>query len=447
MRTRTVWRGMSMGLIGVLSLAMDASAAESLKAAEPPRSVAPDLGSYVKSSETFPKVLRFCDQVIAHGRDKYGEKHLHIFVNAFDLTTKTAPPGPDRVGSLNGHRPGLCNLQLQASLLRLLWHMTDMTGDPKYRQAVEACLRDYFQFVVHPETGDFPWGTHSGYDATLDSSARSEKGKKASYFPTEEKITDFPWDILYTVNPQGTLRVADRFRLCFDKEMTTWFHHRDIGPLDGYLQPLPKFNTSGRQGNHPYLISAVVHAEAWALAWSKTQDPKYLEWLERLLKTVEGSLVAPDAVISGIVNVHRHPAVAREGGWEGRSMGTEFGSPYLWSHAMLRVNWRLGEKHGKPFLDSGLRQLDRWAQQAYDAKGNFYRANFPIYADANGKRGGAVSESLAGKGDESMHDERGVSGMTRRAFLAAGAVGLAAAMGSRPAWADPPLNGKQPNII
>ena len=395
MAARTIRVGVCAGLIGVLGLAAEASAGET------PKRAALDYGAYVKKSETFPKVRDFCDQVIEHGRDKYGPKKLAIFVNAFDLTTKTPPPGPHGVGSLNGHRPGLCNLQLQASLLRLLWHMSDITGEPRYRKAVEACLHDYFQHVAHPETGDFPWGTHAGYDLTTD--------KISMGAAVEEKITDFPWEILYAVNPQGLLRLADRFRICFDKDMTTWFHHRPIGPTTEYLDPSPEFSTRGRQGNHPYLISAVVHAEAWALAWSKTKDPKYLEWLKRLLKTMEDCLLTPDALFGEIVNVHHHPPPGTPSTWTGpmnqwerRSQGVGFGSPYLWGHAMQRVARCLGEQEGRQFLDSGLRQMARWAKAACNEKDRYYAPNISVYPDmkrpGRGGRGGFWDSGGGGGG-------------------------------------------------
>lgn len=331
----------------------------------------------------------YCDNMIAHGRDNYGTKHLRIFVNGYDIARQTlddsptVPPSPN----LAGHRHAASNLQHQASLLRLLWHMTELTSDPKYQQAARDWLTDWFEHCADARIGAFPWGTHCAYDVVAD---------KPNGNTIEEKFVDFPWEILYEVNPAATLRMIDHMRLSYDEAMNTSFHHRTLDRTE-MLQPRPEFNIQGINGNHPYTIAAVVHMKAWAFAYSMTKDPKYLEWVKKAFAIHHGPTDIPPGLITEIANIGRlteDPPPGNE--WRTRSVMVKYGDPYLWGYYMPKIAELLGPEHGDALRASGEAQLARWPQHAWDRRAGKYLANWSIFSKTAGLDPMATTRAAVG---------------------------------------------------
>src|SRR5438046_1009348 len=94
-------------------------------------------------------VRRYADTMIDRGRDTYGPQKSGLLLSALDrmtlapLTTRPAAPGgvrrEDRSGPpwepLTGANP-----HLDENLLRVLYTLTDLTGEPRYRQAADGEL-------------------------------------------------------------------------------------------------------------------------------------------------------------------------------------------------------------------------------------------------------------------------------------------------------------------
>jgi hypothetical protein len=355
---------------------------------------------YAATSERFASLRTFCDLLIERCRDDYGPKKLRLWPNAYDLDQRSVPlPNPKKPwpGQFGGHAPYGSNLQQQASLLRLLLAMSEITGEAKYRDAVRDGLRDYFANAPDPRTGALPWGTHSSYDVLTDTVF-----SRGSVGLTEEKQADLAWDIMYSVDPKATLRAIDHMRFSYDRDFTTFFQHRFLD-LAEPRKPAFDFGTDDVSGNHPTVMSSLLHMKGWAFAFTVTKDPKYLDWITRAMAIHVGPLEPDTGLITELANLRRHrhwPDTDNQ--WERRSVMIKHGDPYLWGYYMFKIADLLPENRRLELTKSGRQQLDRWPKAAWDPKAGKYWQNFPIYPPQNA---GAVAKSQSQHPTRPRHGE------------------------------------------
>ncbi len=81
-------------------------------------------------------VREFADNVLKYGRDTYGPKHTPLFVDGLNIHTHE----PVKWIAPNGDRWILSNQASQQNLFRTLDGLTRVTGDPKYKQALDKAL-------------------------------------------------------------------------------------------------------------------------------------------------------------------------------------------------------------------------------------------------------------------------------------------------------------------
>jgi hypothetical protein len=96
-----------------------------------------------QESRYLQTVREFADNVLKYGRDTYGPKHTPLFVDGLNVHTREPVKWKHK-----GEVWYLSNLASQQNLFRVLDGLTEVTGDPKYRQAaVEAIDCRYFQIT------------------------------------------------------------------------------------------------------------------------------------------------------------------------------------------------------------------------------------------------------------------------------------------------------------
>src|SRR5580765_4373757 len=122
----------------------------------------------------FLQVVRgYADAMIEHGRDTYGPEKSGLLLSALDRTTlaplqvRPAPPG----GIRRGDRPGRpwvemngANPHLDQNLLRILYTLTDLTGDARYAKTADEEFSWFFHNIASPKTDLLPWGEHLSWD-------------------------------------------------------------------------------------------------------------------------------------------------------------------------------------------------------------------------------------------------------------------------------------------
>lgn len=212
--------------------------------------------------ETMQALLQFSDNLIEHARDKYGPKHTPLFVNQLEIDSKEIPD-PDTGYYGQGNRGGAGatsnNLLFDNGLIRLFDALTQITGEDKYRGAVDEYLSYYLEHLPEPKTGFFPWGDHRGYDVLEDKTIDAHH---------EFKLMNPPWERYYQVNPKATAAMIKAL-------------HRHIFNPDksfGYNRHYP----SQKHTPHSMPSSGGAWIAAWAFLHEQTGDETVLEWARKM---------------------------------------------------------------------------------------------------------------------------------------------------------------------
>ena len=232
-------------------------------------------------------VRRYADTMIDHGRDNYGPEKSGLILSALDrttlapLTVRPAPPG----GIRRGDRPGRpwsamngANPQLDQNLLRVLYTLSELTGNSRYAKVADDELTWFFNHTMSPKTSLLPWGEHLSWDVMLD----------APISGGEEMMHEFArpwvlWERCFALVPEASRKfalglwehqIADHATGAFDRH-APYFEH---GPADG--RDFPRH--------------AGFYIGTWCYAWKNTRDEVFLHAIETLLARFERKRVQKD---------------------------------------------------------------------------------------------------------------------------------------------------------
>jgi pectate lyase len=143
-------------------------------------------------------VVQFADNVLAKGRDRYGEKPTPLFVDGIQVDTgepvRWVAGGQEWIPS---------NLASQQNLFRTLVGLTNLTGEPRYRQAAEKTIRYHFEHLRSP-CGLLRWGGHR----FIDLSSGRVVGEQNSH---ELKFNLPYYELMHDVDPAATEQYLKAF--------------------------------------------------------------------------------------------------------------------------------------------------------------------------------------------------------------------------------------------
>ena len=325
-------------------------------------------------------VRRYADTMIERGRDTYGPKKSGLLLSALDrmtlspLSVRPAPPGgirrEDRAGrpweALTGANP-----QLDQNLLRVLYALSEITGDPRYRGVADHELTWFLNNTLSETTSLLPWGEHMAWDVM-----RDEPISGLSPAVHEFARPWVLWDRCFTLAPEASRRfafglwehqIADHERGGFDRH-APYFHH---GPVDG--------KDFARHGG--------FYIGTWCYAYKYTGDETFLRAIEVILQRFErkrvqkdGSMVAtlgpldchiaaemvPDPLASRLrafaekedelitAELQRNPIASRSPLWR-----ASYGAATAASYAMFCVA-RCEQVGKKPYRDAAIAVADAY---------------------------------------------------------------------------------------
>lgn len=147
-------------------------------------------------------VKEFAENVLKYGRDRYHKDPSPLFADGINVNTgehlKWVLPG--------GRETVISNLACQQNLCRTLTALTNLTGDPKYKEAAKAGIKYHFDFLAD-DSGLLQWGGHRFIDLiTLEPAGPG--GKEMVH----ELKNAFPYyDLMYEVNPEATIKFIKAF--------------------------------------------------------------------------------------------------------------------------------------------------------------------------------------------------------------------------------------------
>ena len=145
---------------GFLILVAVTSVMVRLEAAETNTTTHPDYRAIVKA---------YADAMINEGRDTYGKEHSPLFAAALNRKTMKIGAFPDIPGVRNGDRSlGGANPQTEYGLYKILYRLTELTGEKIYAQEADKALKFFFTHCQSPNTGLMTWGEHIFWDFNLE---------------------------------------------------------------------------------------------------------------------------------------------------------------------------------------------------------------------------------------------------------------------------------------
>ena len=218
--------------------------------------------------------------MIEYGRDTYGPQKSGLLLSALDRTTlsplKVRPAAPG--GIRRGDRPGRAwtamngaNPHLDQNLLRILYTLSEITGEKRYTKVADDELTWFFQNTMSPKTSLLPWGEHLSWDTVLDIPISGG----------DEMMHEFArpwvlWERCFALVPEASTKfaiglwehqIANHKTGGFDRH-AAYFEH---GPIDG--KDFPRH--------------AGFYIGTWCYAWKQTTNKVFLEAIESLLARFE----------------------------------------------------------------------------------------------------------------------------------------------------------------
>jgi hypothetical protein len=215
----------------------------------------------------------FADTMISSGTDRYGTIKSPMFASIIDMETHRNPletpensPG-QRFGDRSIHGG---NLFQDVMLLQALDNMSKLTGNQKYQQEVTDYLTFFLKNCPHPNTGLFPWGEHAYWNFY----------EEQHNYDTHEFLGGVPytfWERMWKINPKAVLGESDGLiNHITDFETFHFDRHADIV----HPMPVPR---PAKYGGMDFNRHAGFYIHLWTFAFSKTKDPKYMAYAEKML--------------------------------------------------------------------------------------------------------------------------------------------------------------------
>ena len=210
-----------------------------------------------------------CDTLMTDGTDQYGEVKQPIFMSILG-TTDHAHPNlaiPPIEGQRQGDR-ALFGGNLQHDL-PLLLAMRTMGG--AYEAGAQAYLSAFLKNCTHTATGLWPWGEHAHWQVYEDQPGHN----------THEYLGAAPinfWDWAWSIDPEAVKREADGLiNHIYRLSDFAYNRHADLA------HPLPTPRKDPGDGYLDFPRHGGFYMQVWSYAFSKTHDPKYLDWADRMM--------------------------------------------------------------------------------------------------------------------------------------------------------------------
>ena len=225
-----------------------------------------DYQSYLTYSKTF------ADTFLRAAVDHWGPKKTPLFVQMLALKTHDIPKksddprwqmdyaGADYVYASQGS-----DLSRETYMLPALIELTEITGNPKYKQAALAYLRFYFKHCPSPTTGLWPWGEHMSYNVVAD---------RIHHWREEPEMSPAPWELFWQIDSSAVRKEIEGFYKyhTYDKKNTFLFDRHG-----NYYTGL--FDDMRVRG--AYIKHSGIYLYGFTFLWTKTHNPKYLKWMKK----------------------------------------------------------------------------------------------------------------------------------------------------------------------
>ncbi|MEN6305784.1 MAG: hypothetical protein ABFD96_23870 [Armatimonadia bacterium] len=248
-------------------------------------------------------VKSFLDTMRKNGTDQYGPVKSPMFASILMLEDGKHPQSviPSMPGQRIGDRALFGgNLQHDLPLLMAMAHFGRIIKDWSYGRAASNYLVFFMNNCTNTPTGLWPWGEHAHWDFF----------KETWGHTYHEYLGAPPLDFLevaWQMNPKAVQGEADgMLNHVRDFETYQFCRHAEID------KPLTEPRQADRKGLD-FPRHGAMFLRHWAFTYSKTKDPKYLGYVEGMLKHFELTRLK-DGFLPILSQFSDRPALAPNGG-------------------------------------------------------------------------------------------------------------------------------------
>jgi len=331
-------------------------------------------------------VKTFADNVLRHGKDVYGPERTPLFADG--LSIDTHQPAVWKLPKEQAEKwrmPAewtLSNLASQQNLFRVLVALTDLTGDPKYKQAAVDATRYALDHLRH-EKGLIFWGGHAAWDLATDQPVG--EGRTRGVAGKHELKSNYPfYELMWEVDRQATRKLVEGF---WASHILQW-DILDMNRHGAYL-PIPAGLWEQQYVGGPvpfagqgltFLLTGSDLFYAAAMLHNLDGDPRPLVWAKRLAQRYADCRHPVTGLGADNYSIIEPDRMTRQFGPEFGDRFTEatvtslYGNRYNRSAiCQLKLAERLGPA-GAEFKRWAVEDLTAYARHAYDASDNTFWA-------------------------------------------------------------------------
>ena len=219
-------------------------------------------------------VRSYADTMIEHGRDVYGPDKTPLFAAALDrknmkLVGKTSKIQGIRKGDrvLKGANP-----MHDMDLYQVLYTLTEVTGEKRYREEADKALKWFFDHCRSPATGLMAWGEHIGWEFEREAPGPVYKSKgKEGLAPHEFFGPWVFWEKSFMLAPASCVTFA---RGLWDHQI-----HEHSGSFSRHARWDQHNTSSGSE----YPRHGGFYIATWSRAYEHTKDPIFLKAIATLV--------------------------------------------------------------------------------------------------------------------------------------------------------------------
>jgi len=331
-------------------------------------------------------VRTFAENVLRYGRDVYGPRHTPFFADGLNVDTHEPAiwklPKEQAEAWKMPQEWIISNLASQQNLFRVLVVLTDLTGDPRYKQAAVDATRYALDHLRH-ENGLLYWGGHAAWDLATDQPVG--EGRTNGIAGKHEFKSNYPfYELMWEIDKDATRTFIEGF---WASHILRW-DILDMNRHGTYLAipagmwdqpyiggPVPfagKGLTFFLTGSDLFYAAAMLHkldGDQRPLVWAKRMAQRYADVRHPVtgLGADNYSIIEPDRM-------------TRQFGAEFGDRFTEatvtslYGNRYNRSAiCQLKLHEQLGEA-GAGFKRWAVEDLTAYAKHAYDPADNAFWA-------------------------------------------------------------------------
>jgi pectate lyase len=255
----------------------------------------PAVGADAAEKQSYIPIVRaFAENVLKYGRDIYGPDHTPLLIDGINIDTHE--PAVWQLGSEHVKqwdmpaRWVLSNLASQQNLFRVFVVLSQLEGNPKYKQAAIDATRYMFEHYRH-ESGLLFWGGHAAVD--LMSGKPVGEGRTGDYAGKHELKSHYPfYELMWEVDPKATRKLLEgawsnhildwgnldmnRHALCKPISPTLWEETYLGGPVPFVGKGLT-FMLTGSDLFYAGAMLSELTGDDRPLAWGKRMAKRYVD--------------------------------------------------------------------------------------------------------------------------------------------------------------------------